>query len=88
MSPAEWKELKRDIDRALGRVSQMHVEVIDDRSAEYFRRMTGQQRLKIADEMFAFARATLLHHLRREHPDWTQEQVEAETARRISHGAL
>ncbi|HEX5720256.1 MAG TPA: hypothetical protein VF179_29140 [Thermoanaerobaculia bacterium] len=61
-------------------------DVVDDEMASILRRMTGAERLKIASDMFASARRMLASHLAAEHPEWDQERIELETARRISHG--
>lgn len=64
------------------------VEVIDDVMARVYAAKTGAERLAIASGMFASARRMILSHLRTEHPDWTEEQVRREAARRLSHGAI
>lgn len=46
-----------------------------------FRRMTGEQRLKIAMEMSEFAREVSLSRIRAEHPDWTEWQARKELLR-------
>lgn len=66
----------------------MVIEVIDDASFEMFRHMTAAEKLRIAFGMFSWARRMLISHLRAEHPDWTEEQVNHEAARRLSHGAI
>lgn len=63
------------------------IEVVDDSMAEVFRGMSGARRLQIASDMYKSARAMLLSHLRSEHPDWGEEQIVREAARRLSHGA-
>jgi hypothetical protein len=63
-------------------------EVLDDDMAEVFRAMTGAQRLKIASDMFASARRMIASHLAAEHPDWDEQRIQEETARRLSHGAV
>jgi hypothetical protein len=63
-------------------------EVIDDDMARVIGSKTGFERLKIASDMFERARSMLLAHLRAEHPEWTQDQIARETARRLSHGAV
>jgi hypothetical protein len=55
--------------------------------AEVFRQKTEGQRLAIAHGMWSHARKMLLAVLSVEHPDWSQEQIEREAARRLSHGA-
>lgn len=64
------------------------IEAVDDDMARVYRSMTGAQRLAVASGMFASARRMLLSHLRAEHPDWSDEQVQREAARRLSHGAV
>jgi hypothetical protein len=63
-------------------------DVVDDEMARILRRLTGAERLKIANDMFGSARRMLASHLAAEHPDWDQNRIEQETARRISHGAV
>jgi hypothetical protein len=45
------------------------------------RKMSGQQRLQIAEEMFWSARKLKAAGIRHQHPDWTEEQVQAEVRR-------
>ena len=45
------------------------------------RRMTGQQRLKLAEEMFCAARRLKSAGVRHQHPDWSEEAVEDEVRR-------
>ncbi len=65
-----------------------NIEVIDDDMTRVLRAKTGAERLRIASSMFASARRMLLSHLASEHPDWTQDEVFQEAARRLSHGAI
>jgi hypothetical protein len=64
------------------------IEVIDDKTAEVIRQKSGAERLKIASDMYASARRMLISHLRSEHPDWDEEQINREAAHRLSHGAV
>ena len=48
---------------------------------EVFRRMTGEQRLKLALEMSDFARELSLSRIRAEHPEWSDWQVKRELLR-------
>jgi hypothetical protein len=66
----------------------LRVEVVDDDMARILRSKTGAERLAMASAMFASARRMIASHLAAEHPDWTDEQVQRETSRRISHGAV
>ena len=61
---------------------------MSDEMTEVLRQKTGAERLKIASRLFSSARRMLLHHLRSEHPDWSDVQVDREAARRLSHGAV
>lgn len=56
----------------------------DDPSPEQiaiYRRMPGARRLKLAEQMFWFARKVKSSGVRHQHPDWTDEQVRAEVNR-------
>ncbi len=64
------------------------IEVLDDEMAEVLRRKTGAERLQIADGMYSDARRMLIHTLRQEHPDWEEQAIVREAARRLSHGAI
>lgn len=70
------------------RQQPINIEVIDDEMAEILRAKTGAERLKIASDMYASARRMLLSHLRAEHPDWDDQQIQKEAARRLSHGSV
>ena len=48
---------------------------------EIYRRMTGQQRLTLAERMFWEAREIKAAGVRHHHPDWPEEQVTAEVNR-------
>jgi Rv0078B-related antitoxin len=63
-------------------------DMVDDDMARILREKTGAERLKIANDMFASARRMLASHLRSEHPDWSEEEIQREVSRRISHGAV
>jgi hypothetical protein len=62
-------------------------EVIDDEMAKVIRAKSGAERLRIASGMYASARRMLLSHLRAEHPDWDEQRIIREAARRLSHEA-
>jgi len=63
------------------------IEVIDDQTAAMWRGKSGAQRLQVATLMFRSARTFIFHAVRQAHPEWTDQQVHRETAKRISHGA-
>lgn len=64
------------------------IEVVDDAMARVYAAKTGAERLAIASGMFRSAREMLLSHLRTTHPDWSEERVRGEAARRLSHGTV
>ena len=63
------------------------MEKVDQEMAQVLRQKSGAERLAIAHEMFESARRMLKAHLTAEHPDWNEEQIAQEVARRLSHGA-
>lgn len=46
-----------------------------------FRKMPGERRLKLAEEMFWFVREVKPVGVRSQHPDWPEEKVIAEVNR-------
>jgi hypothetical protein len=64
------------------------VEVVDDRVAEILRRKTPEERLRIGLNMWIGARRMLLSHIKNIHPEWSQQEVEHEVARRLLHGSI
>ncbi|HEX5218567.1 MAG TPA: hypothetical protein VFZ59_03280 [Verrucomicrobiae bacterium] len=60
----------------------------DDPSPEQiaiYRKMPGARRLKLAEQMFWFARDLKTSGVRHQHPDWTAEQVRTEVNRIFLH---
>jgi hypothetical protein len=76
------------VKRTPMRLDPRQIEVMDDQMADMLRQKTGAERLAIAFGLFSSARRMLLSHLRTEHPDWDEQQIIAEAARRLSHGAV
>ena len=64
------------------------LEVLDETMAEVLRRKTPTERLGIAFGLWRSARHMLASMLRSMHPDWSEDQVNREVARRLSHGAV
>jgi hypothetical protein len=64
------------------------MEILDDAMADILRRKTPAERLAIANGMWKFARDMLRASLAREHPDWTEDELNRMVARRLSHGAV
>ncbi len=66
---------------------EMVVEVMDDEMADLIRQKSPAERLEIASGLWRSARAMLTTVLTAQHPEWSEERVAAEVARRLSHGA-
>jgi len=69
-------------------LDQQHIEALDDEMAQVLRLKSGAERLRIASGMFSSARQMIISTLRSQHPDWDEQKINAETTRRLSHGAL
>jgi len=70
------------------RIDPRQIEVLDEEMAAVLRAKTGSERLRIAFGMYSSARRMLISHLSTEHPDWSEDEICRETARRLSHGAV
>ena len=64
------------------------IEVMDDAMAEVYRKKSIGERLRIANQMYLFARRMIGAQLAADHPEWTEAQLTRETARRISNGSV
>ena len=65
-----------------------NIEVVDDQMAEIYRSKSPMERLAIAHGMWRSARRMIDNVVRDQHPDWTDDQIQRDVARRISHGAV
>jgi lauroyl/myristoyl acyltransferase len=63
-------------------------DMLDVQMAEVFRRKTEAERLAIAHGLWRSARRLISAMLCAQHPDWEEDRVKLETARRLSHGAI
>jgi len=68
------------------RLDDGQIEVVDDMVAEVLRRKTTAQRGTMVGECNRTMRLLIAGHLRTEHPDWNDAQIESEVARRILLG--
>lgn len=62
-------------------------ELLDASMVPIYASMTSSRRLEMAFDTIAFMRQRIRTHLRHQHPDWGDEQIEAELAARIRRGA-
>jgi hypothetical protein len=51
------------------------IERPDDETVALMRRMSPQQRLAVANDMWRYARDRILIQLQHDHPDWSQQQI-------------
>ncbi len=63
-------------------------ESMSDEMAQVLRQKTGAERLAIAHRMWRFAYQLVNQSVKRQHPEWTDQQKQEEVARRMSHGAI
>ena len=63
------------------------IEVVDRASAEIMRRLSGGEKMRLACQMGDRLRRMVRRQVEREHPEWTEEQVRRELARRAGHGS-
>lgn len=70
------------------RLDAGQIEVMDDAMAEVLRAKSGAERLRIVDNLARSARQLVAAGVRAQHPDWPQDQIDWETARRLSRGAF
>jgi hypothetical protein len=52
---------------------------------ESFRRMTPERRLALAEQLYWTARELKAAWLRRQHTDWSEDQITRETTRLFTH---
>lgn len=57
----------------------------NDIQIEAFKKMTGAQKLKLAMGLYWSARRLKAAWLRQLHPDWTQEEIEAQVTEIFKH---
>jgi len=60
-------------------------EQISPKQIAAFQAMSGERRLKLAEQLYWSARRLKAAGLRSQHPDWSQEQIDAEVRRIFRH---
>jgi hypothetical protein len=66
----------------------LNVEITDDAMAEVLRAKSPAERLAIANGMWRSASRMIEAILSAEQPDWTDDEIPREVARRMTHGAV
>lgn len=70
------------------RLDRGQIEVMDEAMVEVYRRKTPAQRLAVAFGLWSATRQFLLNVVRDQHPNWGDQRVRREVARRMSGGAI
>ncbi|MEX0702561.1 MAG: hypothetical protein WD069_10745 [Planctomycetales bacterium] len=70
------------------RLDPRRIELVDPMMVEVLRAKTPAERLAIAASLWRHAQRMTATALRREHPEWSDAEIQRETARRLSHGAV
>jgi hypothetical protein len=69
------------------RLDPGQIEVVDDRIAEILKTKSGQERLSMVWDAWAFYEKTIKAYLKNIHPEWKEEQIQKEVVRRVTHGS-
>jgi len=64
------------------------VERLDKKQIEIYRAMTPSERLQQAFSMWRYAQDQIYHSVKSLHPDWPEDTIHKEVAKRMSHGNL
>jgi len=67
---------------------ERNIEILDDALVSVLKQKTPQERLKIAFSMWNCAKKQLTCHLKSLHPEWSDEKVQNEVKKRLSHGSV
>jgi hypothetical protein len=77
-----------DIEKRLTAIEPIdprNIGVMDDAMAEVYRSKSVAERLRIANDMFLFARGMIAGQVQAAHPERTEAEVRGETARRLAN---
>ena len=58
----------------------------DEMQMEIYRNMTESQRLLVAFDLWESCRELMVGFVRSDHPDWSEEEIQMETGRRMLRG--
>jgi len=68
------------------KIDPRNTELLDDKSVEILRQMSGEQRMIIASQMFDTVVSLIRANIEANHPDWTEEQIRKEIIKRLGNG--
>ena len=60
------------------------IKIVDQALVPILRQMTPAQKMAVANRMWVHGRDLMRARVTREHPDWTEEQIQREAAARLS----
>ena len=63
------------------------IEILDDAMVDVLKNKIPHERLKIAFGLWRSARYQLYNYLHSLHPEWDEDRLKREIAKRMSHGA-
>ncbi len=69
-------------------IDPRRIELLDPFVLKTLQSKTPEERLQMVFECNRTARKIMAGGLRNQHPDWTEEQIQAEIARRMADGAV
>ena len=70
------------------RLDDGQIEVVEDKVAEILKGKTPAERLMLGFDMWHSASMMLFNYVKSQHPEWNEEKIQKEVARRLSHGTV
>ena len=70
------------------RLDREQIEIADDVMVRVLSGKTHAERIRIGFNIWISSRDMLTAHLRKSHPEWDENMLLREVARRLSHGAV
>jgi hypothetical protein len=67
---------------------ERNIEVLDDLMVKVLKDKTPQERIMITFNMWSSARRQLTNFLHSLHSEWSEEEIQQEVAKRLSHGIV
>lgn len=70
------------------KLNDLTVEIIDKEMVKVLKNKTGKERLEIAFNMWSFAKEIITNRVKTQHPNFSEDDIIVEVARRMSYGAI
>jgi len=71
-----------------GKLESFHFDIIDDIMVDIYKHKSPSERLRIAFGLWNSARNLLFYNLCSLWPDWNEDKIKREIAKRMSHGSV